>query len=365
MWDSGDVLNANGNTFSLYLLPAQPPGTFAPDSQGVDGSDRHPSERYADLCAAEGLRPITTGDSRWYPSMTACAQLNCMPVGDEDYDGNNGWGYIVNGVPPGLGGWDHGTCWEPGLPHSAQEGGDAHHFTGISDQTCWNNLVTLGRMPRESPSTFRFGFDQADPTQWDAPLHPVCGLEHDGLSPPPPVLLPPAPGGRTALGSDPSTFWDSGNVVNANGNTFSLYLLPAQPPGTFGDLSAQPQRYVDLCAAAGLRPVVSGDPHYWDGQPSPAPCGIAYECMPMVPTANTGGRTFTFIRDSVGWDDNYVTIGVGGYEEGLAYRTDWDTVSLHPLCGLEHDGSAPPGVPPPPAPGGGAGYGPGGGGKGR
>jgi hypothetical protein len=238
----------------------------------------------------------------------------------------------------------------------------------VFDNVGWDDTVTLG----QGDSSFLLVNTNVDPwgdyDGWNAALSPVCGLEHDGSSPPPPVPTPPpppAPGGGTALGSDPSTFWDSGNVVNANGNTFSLYLLPAQPPGTFGDLSAQPQRYVDLCAAAGLRPVVSGDPLFWDGQPSPAPCVITYECMPMVPTANTGGRTVTFIRDSVGWDDNYVTIGVGGYEEGLAYRTDWDTVSLHPLCGLEHDGSAPPGVPPPPAPGGGAGYGPGGGGKGR
>ena len=35
------------------------------------------------------------------------------------------------------------------------------------------------------------------------------------------------------LGTDPSMFWDSGTMINANGNTFSLYLLPMQPSNTF------------------------------------------------------------------------------------------------------------------------------------
>jgi hypothetical protein len=34
--------------------------------------------------------------------------------------------------------------------------------------------------------------------------------------------------------ADDATFWDSGSVTNANGYTFALYLLPLQPPSSFG-----------------------------------------------------------------------------------------------------------------------------------
>ena len=71
---------------------------------------------------------------------------------------------------------------------------------------------------------------------------------------------PPSSGGP-ALSTDPSSFWDSGDVVNANGNAFSLYLLPAQPPNTFRS-GRSAVTYRDLCAAAGLQPVGGGNPAY-------------------------------------------------------------------------------------------------------
>eukprot|EP01046_Picozoa_sp_COSAG06_P000716 COSAG06_NODE_21_length_33796_cov_70.184853_5_plen_608_part_00 len=79
------------------------------------------------------------------------------------------------------------------------------------------------------------------------------------------VLMFPARGAYTTLtaaspnsaGGGPSApigttdMWDSGDVLNANGNTFSLYLLPAQPPNAF--LSAQPcDRY--HCQLASTQP---------------------------------------------------------------------------------------------------------------
>ena len=84
-WDSGTATNYLGNTFTLYLLPAQPPGCFegtdfeectynsgcdsADHAAGRPGGDWHaetgrfifsPSShaRYTALCAAAGLRPV-------------------------------------------------------------------------------------------------------------------------------------------------------------------------------------------------------------------------------------------------------------------------------------------------------------------
>lgn len=241
--------------------------------------------------------------------MTACAQLNCMPVGDEDYDGNNGWQYIVNGEPPGLGGWDHGSCWEPGLPHSVQEGGDAHHFTGISDQTCWNNLVTLGRMPRESPSTFRFGFDQADPTQWDAPLHPVCGLEHDGAAPSPPGGEGNGHGCFTVT-FGPCTVSDSGRCVGRPDGYLPSETCAITVDGGGGTLGA--------CGVFDMTPPNYGDyltlPDGSTHVGSDCPTGVA-----LLP------------GDSVGWTSSANQQGTVGRQPGID-----NGCAASGLCGLSY-----------------------------
>ena len=42
--------------------------------------------------------------------------------------------------------------------------------------------------------------------------------------------------------------FDSGTVVNADGKTFSLFLLEPTPEGTFANDEASRQIYADLCA---------------------------------------------------------------------------------------------------------------------
>eukprot|EP01046_Picozoa_sp_COSAG06_P007708 COSAG06_NODE_381_length_16594_cov_7.199454_3_plen_2083_part_00 len=57
-WDSGTLTNANGNAFSLFLLPAQPPGTFTLDRDG-HYSRSGGGRLYKELCQSVGLRTVT------------------------------------------------------------------------------------------------------------------------------------------------------------------------------------------------------------------------------------------------------------------------------------------------------------------
>ena len=63
-WDSGSVNNSNGKPFALYLLPAQPPETFAGAAYTEQGSAA--TQRYADLCIAAGLKPVSSGNGQSY-----------------------------------------------------------------------------------------------------------------------------------------------------------------------------------------------------------------------------------------------------------------------------------------------------------
>ena len=144
-WDSGAVTNANGRTFTLYLLPPQPPNTFA--NSGVGGSDAG-ARLYADVCAAAGLRTITTGESSYYPSQTSCNTYGCVPGGDssDNTDGN----VNVDSIAPWVG-----------------------------TATGWSEFVVLWGNPGTGSGFLRREHDGAIRSDtWDFPLHPVCGAEH-------------------------------------------------------------------------------------------------------------------------------------------------------------------------------------------
>ena len=138
-WDSDAVTNANGKTFTLYLLPLQPANKFSNDAAGA--------HVYADMCAAAGLRPITTGKSIYYPAQTDCDTYGCMPGGDSgDNVGNN-----VN--------IDSAASW-------------VYSVTGWSEfVVLWSNPGTGGFLRRDHAGAIRSD-------TWDMPLHPVCGAEH-------------------------------------------------------------------------------------------------------------------------------------------------------------------------------------------
>jgi hypothetical protein len=130
-WESGAVTNANGRTFTLYLLPPEPPNHFSFDATGA--------RRYADLCIEAGLRPVTGGAPQHFPSLTACSAMNCMPL-TSDY-GNEPVRWVH----------DNGPGWE--------------------------SIVMLDVIAATSPLTnYRDGNARAG--GWEHPLRPVCGAEH-------------------------------------------------------------------------------------------------------------------------------------------------------------------------------------------
>ena len=164
-WESFPSVNADGKTFALFLLPAQPPGFFSYDAVGT--------QRYADLCGQAGLRTVTSGDPQYFPHsagcspasptfQTACAQpalpdstvglcatLNCFPAAaNMDHD---------------VAAWVHGN-------------------------TGWDNLVTheVGVAPAKVAN---YHGGRTTTSEWAAPLRPVCGLEQGEVVMDPPGAL--------------------------------------------------------------------------------------------------------------------------------------------------------------------------------
>ena len=175
---------------------------------------------------------------------------------------------------------------------------------------------------------------------------------------------------RTAsheISYSPSTFafpvWDSGAQTNAVGNRYSLFLLPAV---TFAGTSDF-QTYVDVCAAQGLRPMVTGQTH-WSGHPgdnSNGAGGAPQYCQPYgcLQGPENWSSGFEQLLADTGWEDvvtfswndgEYKTHGpdhnigtgggimnsIGGSADGWDSTTNsvvengWGT-PLHPVCGRE------------------------------
>jgi hypothetical protein len=71
--ESVGLTNANGRSFVLTLLPAQPAGSFTFGDVGT--------QRYSSLCAAAGLHTVTTGDSSWGAAGSNCmARYGCITL---------------------------------------------------------------------------------------------------------------------------------------------------------------------------------------------------------------------------------------------------------------------------------------------
>eukprot|EP01046_Picozoa_sp_COSAG06_P073633 COSAG06_NODE_22115_length_733_cov_1.550473_1_plen_202_part_00 len=162
LWDSGDIINSAGKTFTLYLLPVEPPGTFAWDASGA--------RAYADTCRRAGLRTVTTAASS---GVTRCTQLyNCMPV------------MPTQGLPCMLpagvlnnNGNRQGDC-DSRLPHGWLRTLGWTDF--VADGGCYTSCFE-GRFPmyldtETDPRGVAHGQDR--PGSWNIPLHAVCGMEH-------------------------------------------------------------------------------------------------------------------------------------------------------------------------------------------
>jgi hypothetical protein len=122
-------------------------------------------------------------------------------------------------------------------------------------------------------------------------------------------------------------------VVNAHGNTFKLFKLPAIP---FTYTEAGFQLYHAMCMAYGLRIVVSG---YGTGFYDPC---AAYNCMPLPKGTDDNDQYWgstSDVDDNVhkvtGWTD----LVIKHYSLNFPYNHPgnsggWDT-DKSPVCGLE------------------------------
>jgi hypothetical protein len=310
MWDSGALTNVNGYSFSLYLLPAQPPNHFA----YTDFDDGAQSlRRYAELCIEAGLHTATALDvppaERWPPDQDGgCAWLGCIPV-PTDCVGESS------------------TCQVPFLtgsqktvffaPSSGRLGGLRPH---LSDDEAW----------------------------YAQPRQPLCAIEHGR---PTPTMPSPLPGTEQV--------WGSRDYENGNGKSFTLYLLPAQPPNFFSISTpavgeASLDAYVGLCQSAGLQ--VVEDRNACEELSSTTGTQMFTGCPDVVPVDPT------WLVEWTGWDhvvffdqkaNGYVQPFVDGDGFPEWVQPPGLDVPLHPVCGLQHDRSAPS----PPGDGGGGGAG--------
>ena len=150
-WDSGAVTNANGKSFSLYLLPPQPSNTFVEyEGEGV--------QVYVDLCEAAGLRTLTSGAGTWGPISTHCPGYNCMPLVSDDSSIPSVWVVAATG-------WDQYTSLI----------GDPNQWGQYPRPQYPEALVT-----HDDHNSQLYNWRAAGPSSagWDAPISPVCGAEH-------------------------------------------------------------------------------------------------------------------------------------------------------------------------------------------
>jgi hypothetical protein len=152
--DGNMMTNSNGNPFVLFLLPAQPPGSFA----GANGP-----QSYAQLCNDMGLRTVVSGDScgGFGPCSNYCSQYNCMPLPDDTRGNGALWlgtrrYQHAEGTPIGQA-WEDRT-WNRFVLHNTAAGGSLQSFQ--DGRTC-------GDVSQRTH----------DPSCPSVALRPVCGLE--------------------------------------------------------------------------------------------------------------------------------------------------------------------------------------------
>ena len=180
VWDSGDMTagdhNPSGRPFLLYLLPVQPPQYFT-YGRGTQQGFAQGMQRYADLCSAFGMRPVTTpGNGRSGPG--TCSQ-NCLPLS------SYGTGHPSNGNP---GRYVAGHCgarpcedWCAAQAPSCS-GWDTHNCDA-RDSGCpgWSNVVYSSGPNIIGCATGAAGESNTASACNQAfihmPLQPLCGVE--------------------------------------------------------------------------------------------------------------------------------------------------------------------------------------------
>ena len=177
-WDSGEILNGNGRSFTLYLLPKHP---FA--HTDFDAA------MYQTLCEMVGLQSVGNGfqytdesyrdQSYW----SNCEQYGCMPLPD-DY----ALGSQASPCGAALCALGRCTCCDAviiidGVRHEPPEcWGTSNNFKdAVQTHTGWRDFVIHDYDTGGRPFACR-GDDcyqvSGDDHDWSEPYHPVCAFEH-------------------------------------------------------------------------------------------------------------------------------------------------------------------------------------------
>jgi hypothetical protein len=124
-----------------------------------------------------------------------------------------------------------------------------------------------------------------------------------------------------------------------------LALLPVEPANTFAPVTGC-HDYMALCAASGMRPVVTGDPA-WYPDLAATPLCVQYDCMPLVSSGiGDVGVTMQWIHDLTGWSEFVMQRWSAGNmasfnpadpaQVGPTHYSTAMSFALHPLCAMEH-----------------------------
>ena len=137
-WPSGSIVNADGHSFTLYLLPATTGFTY--DQAGGD--------MYRNLCHAAGLRPVIADDSSCTSAISGPPVAVKLPqvqrVGSEG-EWSQGWGTTIDVL-----------YWSRRYPCS-------HRVDFV--------------ITRSASCGFPMNYPNYD-TGWETPKHSVCAVEN-------------------------------------------------------------------------------------------------------------------------------------------------------------------------------------------
>jgi hypothetical protein len=89
-------------------------------------------------------------------------------------------------------------------------------------------------------------------------------------------------------------------MPNANGKTFSLYLLPKRAANYFSNDDAGYSKYAALCSVAGLRPITSGSSTYSSNGQVRKACAAGLRVEELHATHGRRGRNIFCLRSGAG-----------------------------------------------------------------
>ena len=199
VWNSGSILNAVGQNFTLYKMVGAT--GFTGDAAGAS--------LYQAICAAAGLSTLGSGFSADFYG--ACEPWGCLPTPASPDNAGNDWGTSAPSTPPRV---------------VAITG-----FTG--------NVLIHGSTGFPFASQGGFGVNPR------YTYYPIC-IESDI----------PTNNAEAVVEATVEATWNSGSITNFNGQPFTLYRMAGATGFTHDAAGAN--RYWAICAAAGLHTLGPG-----------------------------------------------------------------------------------------------------------